>query len=593
MRPRPDRGFRLPRADDGGDDDGFLLIETLVAIGIVLIVMVGLGTFLLTMVATGGKERARQTAFQLSTAGIDRARAIGAAGAVSGRDSSSSASQLAHSPATPDYPAKATAVAPWLTGMTTAVDTTAASNAGASAALPTVATHQTVDGYAFSTSYFVGYCWRSGTVTNSACTAAATAGSVQNVRVVVVTSWSGTSCPSTGCAVVTASLVNGLGDPVFNFDQSPPPQPQLTTVATQTSAVGDTVNGITATDCAAPCPVTATSGVLPFIFTSSGLPPGLSMNSSGVVTGTPTTAGTYSVSVTVTDAFLDTSSTSFTWVVYSTLKFTTPANQTSKIGDTISLQVTGATGGSGSPYTWTATGLPTGLSIASSTGKITGKITAGAAQPFAVTITLTDSSGTRSATGSFTWTVPLAPLTGGKGTNQADTVGQPVNVSLSGYSGGGSGQMAWSDPGTTLPSGLSIAADNMTVTGTPNTPGTSAVTLTGTDLQTGNQVQSTFTWTISAAPTVAFTVPGSVRVNKALSPASAYTYSASCPAAPCTLTATGLPTGISASLGTTATTTLKFSGTPTTKKTYTVTLKVTDVNGFTVTISTFTWTVTN
>ncbi|HEY3867660.1 MAG TPA: cellulose binding domain-containing protein [Actinocrinis sp.] len=50
-------------------------------------------------------------------------------------------------------------------------------------------------------------------------------------------------------------------------------------------------------------------------FSATGLPPGLSINSSGQITGTPTAAGTSTVKVTATDSTGASGSASFTWTV--------------------------------------------------------------------------------------------------------------------------------------------------------------------------------------------------------------------------------------------------------------------------------------
>jgi Putative Ig domain len=50
-------------------------------------------------------------------------------------------------------------------------------------------------------------------------------------------------------------------------------------------------------------------------YAASGLPPGLSISSTGLITGTPTATGTYSATVTATDTKGTSGSASFTWTV--------------------------------------------------------------------------------------------------------------------------------------------------------------------------------------------------------------------------------------------------------------------------------------
>jgi len=77
----------------------------------------------------------------------------------------------------------------------------------------------------------------------------------------------------------------------------------------QTSTVGTAISAVNHT---------ASGGTAPYSWSASGLPPGLSINSStGSISGTPTTAGTYSVTVTATDSSspAKTGSTSYSWTV--------------------------------------------------------------------------------------------------------------------------------------------------------------------------------------------------------------------------------------------------------------------------------------
>ena len=57
------------------------------------------------------------------------------------------------------------------------------------------------------------------------------------------------------------------------------------------------------------------SGLLSLTYSASGLPPGLSISSAGLISGTPTTAGTYSVTVAAKDSTGATGSATFAWTV--------------------------------------------------------------------------------------------------------------------------------------------------------------------------------------------------------------------------------------------------------------------------------------
>jgi len=62
--------------------------------------------------------------------------------------------------------------------------------------------------------------------------------------------------------------------------------------------------------------MTASGGTAPYTWSATGLPAGLSINSStGLISGTPTTVRTYSVTVTARDAANRTAATAFSWTV--------------------------------------------------------------------------------------------------------------------------------------------------------------------------------------------------------------------------------------------------------------------------------------
>ncbi len=142
-------------------------------------------------------------------------------------------------------------------------------------------------------------------------------------------------------------------------------------------------------------------------WSATGLPAGLSISSSGLVSGTPTTPGTSSVTVTATDTTGANGSASFTWTVNSStahkdkVSVRRPGNQTSIAGVPVRLRLNATDSARGQKLTWSATGLPAGLSISSS-GLISGRPTT--AGTSSVTVTATDRTGA-SGSATFTWTV--------------------------------------------------------------------------------------------------------------------------------------------------------------------------------------------
>jgi hypothetical protein len=84
----------------------------------------------------------------------------------------------------------------------------------------------------------------------------------------------------------------------------------VTNPGSQTSTAGTAIGGLQIQGSDSASGQTLTYG-------ATGLPTGLSISSSGRITGTPTTAGTYSVTVTATDTTGASGSTAFTWTVSS------------------------------------------------------------------------------------------------------------------------------------------------------------------------------------------------------------------------------------------------------------------------------------
>ncbi len=191
--------------------------------------------------------------------------------------------------------------------------------------------------------------------------------------------------------------------------------PTITTPGAQTNNEGDGVSGffITAND-----PDGDT-----LIFSESGLPTGLTINpSTGEITGSTTTAGSFNPTITVDDGNGGSANTSFSWTVQSVggnnpPTITTPGAQTNNEGDGVSGFFITANDPDGDTLIFSESGLPTGLTINPSTGEITGSTTT--AGSFNPTITVDDGNG-GSANTSFSWTVQSGGG-GGGGPPQTET----------------------------------------------------------------------------------------------------------------------------------------------------------------------------
>jgi hypothetical protein len=197
------------------------------------------------------------------------------------------------------------------------------------------------------------------------------------------------------------------------------PAPVITSATTATGTVGRAFS----------YQITASNG--PTSYNATGLPAGLSVNTgSGVISGTPTTAGTNSVIISASNAN-GTGSNTLTLIVNAagTPAITSSTTASGTVGSAFSYQITA----SNSPTNYNATGLPAGLSVNTSSGVISGTpTTAGASS---VTISASNANGT----GSATLTLTINPASSGTGA----VIGIDFDV------GGASGQ----SPGSTAVAG--------------------------------------------------------------------------------------------------------------------------------------------
>ncbi|MCU1233663.1 MAG: Ig family protein [Candidatus Solibacter sp.] len=233
----------------------------------------------------------------------------------------------------------------------------------------------------------------------------------------------------------------------------------------------------------------ASGGVPPYTYSASGLPDGLSVSSSGAITGTPTTEGPYSISASVSDSTGSKANATLRLTIAAAdLAVTTASLPDGTVNSAYSASL-GASGGV-KPYTWSASGLPDGLSITAA-GAVSGTPTA--AGKFTVSVTVKDAAGA-SAVQRFSVTIAAPAITITSTALAGGTVGASYSATLGAT--GGVAPFTWSASG--LPAGLTISAGG-TISGTPAAFGSFTVTATVKD-SLGTSVSKTFPLSVALPP---------------------------------------------------------------------------------------------
>ncbi|HEY1303763.1 MAG TPA: PA14 domain-containing protein [Vicinamibacterales bacterium] len=238
-------------------------------------------------------------------------------------------------------------------------------------------------------------------------------------------------------------------------------------------------------------------------YTANGMPPGLSvMVGTGFISGTPTSAGTYSVTATVSDGVLQASQT-FTWTITAaagdstsplvTITGPTSAATFTTTSSTLSLSGTASDNVGVTQVTWVNDRGGNGVGTGTTTWSIGGVTLAAGTNN--ITVTARDAAGnvgTDVIAVSVNANVNVAPTLAAV-SNQSTVVGQTVSLQLVG-SDANSNPLTYSATG--LPAGLSVAASTGLIAGAPVTAGTYSVTASVSDGSLS--ATRTFTWTVSA-----------------------------------------------------------------------------------------------
>ncbi|MGD0732972.1 MAG: putative Ig domain-containing protein, partial [Terracidiphilus sp.] len=344
----------------------------------------------------------------------------------------------------------------------------------------------------------------------------------------------------------------------FSIAVSPAPAITFTTTALSAGVVGAAYTSSVA--------ATGGAGALTYAVTSGGLPAGLSLSGGGAISGTPTSAGKSSFTVTASDAYGDTAKANLSITISAApaITFTTTTLPEGVVGSAYSATVA-ATGGAGTlTYKLTAGSLPAGVAL-STAGALTGTPTAGGTSNFKVTAS--DAYGdSGNANLSITIAAALSVTTASlpNGTLQA-----MYTATLA--AGGGVAPYTWSVSTGSLPAGLSLAASTGIISGTPTATGASSFTIKVTDSEsTPASATANLSITVNAAQlaiTTSSLPAGALTVNYS------QTLAASGGTAPYTWSISNgsLPAGLSLAAGTGV-----ISGTPTATGASSFTVQVKD-----------------
>jgi type II secretory pathway pseudopilin PulG len=550
-----------------GTDEGFSLIETLVALTLVIVTMATMGTYLVKSFGYVAHQRSEQVAAQLANSALEQVRALKGDSLASGRTAASVTSQINSAPPS---------VQKFLSGTSPASDDYASGN---DAAIPTAALEMKVASTPFTRQIYVGECEiylkASGV---PPCTVAKTARTgassdyLRFYRAVVLITWPDRFCTSSTCEYITSTLIARAPEPTFNVNR--PPMDVNPENLTFYFYQGVTINS--------PYTIPVSGGQLPITWSLTasekakidGL--GLNMNGYGVITGTPNKVSAVSVAGTAHDAALTTLPATLKFSVVPKPVLDPLAETSSYVGEAVSLKAT-VTGGSGH-NTFTMTDAPGTMAI-DEDGNITGTVIDPGQYTF--TILCTDSSGTAvdydmSRTYTYTFVSPM----------QLAIADQRVTLGASAFTAKASatgGDHIYTYTATGLPNGVTINPTDGTISGVLKAWGRFMPTVTVTD-DSGGSVNETFVFIVdpTATTSLKFTAPP----LDAPDPKAKFTTNDQLLGLNATLSATGAPPGVNFNANAN-----KFIGSPNTSGNYRVTVTASTLLPPATTTYTFMWTV--
>jgi PKD repeat protein len=292
----------------------------------------------------------------------------------------------------------------------------------------------------------------------------------------------------------------------------------------------------------------------PSSYGASGLPSGLSINtSSGLISGTPTAAGNFTVNMSASNAGGTGTATLAIRVLPVRPSITSVLSGNGTVGTAFSYQIAA----SNSPSSYGASGLPSGLSINTSSGLISGTPTA--AGNFTVNMSASNAGGTGTATLAIR-VLPVRPsitsVLSGNGT-VGTAFSYQIAASNSPSSYGASG----------LPSGLSINTSSGLISGTPTAAGNFTVNMSASNAG-GTGTATLAIRVLPVRPSITSVLSGNGTVG------TAFSYQIAASNSPSSYGASGLPSGLSIN-----TSSGLISGTPTAAGNFTVNMSASNAGG--------------
>lgn len=310
----------------------------------------------------------------------------------------------------------------------------------------------------------------------------------------------------------------------------------------------------------------------PATFTATGLPAGLTVNSTlGTISGIPTATtpvGTPATIVLTATNVTGSASRTITLTVGAPPPvITSVASATGRAGTSFTFQIVATNATS-----YAATGLPGGLAIDTGTGVISGTPAAGTANTYSVKLTATNASGSVSQPLVLVIDPPLnAPVYTGPA-NLSGTQGSSFSFTPAFGAVTAAYALAFVNPTSALPTGLTFTAATGVIAGTPTQVGSFAVTLSATN--TGGTTTVPLKIVINSAATAPVITSSSIAPGARVGTAFIFQLTSTGTPTASAYSASGLPTGLTLTSGTGA-----ISGTPTVFGTFPVTVSAANTVG--------------